>query len=583
MRLSTPLEIFMWITKNNRNDQVFKQKSKIFGNFRFLTGLKFLPHSSASRRILRGLLVSVLIIGWIFSGWPEVLNTSTLFRTGFPPRIQQVRAATAGPSFPTSGVNDTSIGVTAWTAPGNVTASDNTSATVALAKNTGVSQAIKATGFGFSIPADAWIDGITVEWEKSDDLDGGAGETRDNAVRIVKNGTIGATDNSNVSNWTITDTFVSYGGVSNLWGETWTATDINSSTFGAAISGKNVKISGGGAATTGSVDSVRITVTYTLPTYTQSAYKLFNNLDSTDVGTSLAVQDTAATLGSTGVAFRLRMLLHIGAAQLGISGQAFKLQFVGKGTGTCAAPTGGTPASYTDVAPTTVIAYKDNATPADGATLTANANDPTHGADATSTQTYEELNNFTNTVAAIPAGQDGEWDFSLFDNGAAASTAYCFRVVKSDGAVINTYSVIPEITTAAFVSISVSVSDGVITYGTMVAGTSTTTINLTDTQTLTNDGNVTEIFNIMGQNTACPWTLAATAGTDQYVHEFCKKTDVSCASPPTNYTALTTGYQTLYTGVAASTTRQLDLRLTVPTTSTCFTSQAVDVTIQATQ
>ncbi|OGH43577.1 MAG: hypothetical protein A3H50_01690 [Candidatus Levybacteria bacterium RIFCSPLOWO2_02_FULL_37_10] len=117
----------------------------------------------------------------------------------------------------------------------------------------------------------------------------------------------------------------------------------------------------------------------------------------------------------------------------------------------------------------------------------------------------------------------------------------------------------------------------------MMAGASKTTIDLTDTQTLTNDGNVLETFNIKGQNTACPWTLAATAGTDQYTHEFCKKTDVSCASPPTNYTALTTAYQTLYTSVAAAGTKQLDLRITVPTTSTCSIQQSADVTIQAVQ
>lgn len=131
--------------------------------------------------------------------------------------------------------------------------------------------------------------------------------------------------------------------------------------------------------------------------------------------------------------------------------------------------------------------------------------------------------------------------------------------------------------------ISVSVSDGTITYGTMAAGASKTTIDLTDSQTLTNNGSVTETFNIQGQNTSCPWTLAATASTDQYVHEFCKKTDVSCTGPPTNYTALTTSYQTLYTGVAATGTKQIDLRVTVPSTSSCFTSQSVDVIIQATQ
>jgi hypothetical protein len=184
-----------------------------------------------------------------------------------------------------------------------------------------------------------------------------------------------------------------------------------------------------------------------VPTYDQSAYRLFNNTDSTDVGTALALQDTAATLGSGGAAFRLRMLLHVGTDYLPASGENFKLQFVGKGTGTCASPSGGTPSTYTDVTTTTVIAYNDNLTPADGAALTANANDPTHGTDTIVNQTYEELNNFTNSQAAIPSGQDGKWDFSLRDNSAPVGTTYCFRAVKSDDTVLNTYTVFPEIST----------------------------------------------------------------------------------------------------------------------------------------
>ncbi len=97
----------------------------------------------------------------------------------------------------------------------------------------------------------------------------------------------------------------------------------------------------------------------------------------------------------------------------------------------------------------TVIAYNDNATPADGAALTANANDPTDGGRTIVNQDYEELNNFTNTEAAIASGQDGKWDFSLKDNGALSNTDYCFRIVKSDGTTLNTYTVIPQITTAA--------------------------------------------------------------------------------------------------------------------------------------
>jgi len=187
-------------------------------------------------------------------------------------------------------------------------------------------------------------------------------------------------------------------------------------------------------------------ITMQAPTFNQSAYRLFNNLDFTDVGTTLAAQDTAATLGSTGAAFRLRMLLHIALNKLFASDQTFKLQFAQQ-SGTC--DTGFVGETYADVTAATVIAYNNNATPVDGATLTANASDPTHGADTIVNQTYEELNNFTNSFAAIPSGQDGKWDFSLKDNGATASTAYCLRALKSDGTVLNTYTQIPQITTAA--------------------------------------------------------------------------------------------------------------------------------------
>lgn len=133
--------------------------------------------------------------------------------------------------------------------------------------------------------------------------------------------------------------------------------------------------------------------------------------------------------------------------------------------------------------------------------------------------------------------------------------------------------------------VSVSVSDGVVTYGMMPANTSKTTLSgeLNDMQTATNDGNVTETFNIKGQNTVCPWTLASSSGSDQYVHQFCNDTDLDCSSPPTNYTALTTSYQALDTGIAQSGTVNFQLRITVPTSTNCYTQQSVDVTIQAVQ
>lgn len=128
-------------------------------------------------------------------------------------------------------------------------------------------------------------------------------------------------------------------------------------------------------------------------------------------------------------------------------------------------------------------------------------------------------------------------------------------------------------------NVSISVSSGSVTYGTMTTNSSKSTIaaDLNQTQTVTNNGNVSEQFNVRGQDSA-NWTLSGTNGADTYVHQFCSAT---CTSPPTNFTALTTNYQTLSASVASSGTVSLDLRLTTPTTSSVYTQQSVDVTLQA--
>ncbi|MGC8776163.1 MAG: hypothetical protein ACP5QN_02545, partial [Minisyncoccia bacterium] len=108
-------------------------------------------------------------------------------------------------------------------------------------------------------------------------------------------------------------------------------------------------------------------------------------------------------------------------------------------------------------------------------------------------QTYEELNNFTNSVAAIPSGQDGKWDFSLKDNGASANTAYCLRIVKSDGTVLDTYNVIPQITTASAAA-TVSCSTNV---------TSTSFGNITTGSIFTSSPNVSSTISCSGTASGC--------------------------------------------------------------------------------
>lgn len=176
-------------------------------------------------------------------------------------------------------------------------------------------------------------------------------------------------------------------------------------------------------------------------TYAQSAYRFFANTDSTDVGSALAAQDTGITV-SAGAEFRLRALLHVGRSALSMNSYYFKLQFADKGAGTCASPTD----TYADVDGSTAIAYKANTTPVDNDALTSNGNDPTHSTDTIVNQSYEEGNNFFNSQSIILGGQDGKWDFSLYNLSMTSGHTYCLRIVKSDNTALNTYTVYPEIT-----------------------------------------------------------------------------------------------------------------------------------------
>lgn len=190
------------------------------------------------------------------------------------------------------------------------------------------------------------------------------------------------------------------------------------------------------------------------PVFEQSAYRFFANANSADVGAPLAPQDTLAAVGSAGSAFRLRALLHVGNVALSQNGQGFKLQYAGRGDGTCEEPANGVPAAYTDVTAVTALAFNDNAAVADNAALVANAQDPRHGTHVNSNQSYEELNASTNTVSAIARNQDGMWDFSLKDNGLAPGSVYCLRLTKNDGMPLEYYTVWPQFILNTQVSIN---------------------------------------------------------------------------------------------------------------------------------
>lgn len=172
-------------------------------------------------------------------------------------------ASTQGPLSPGTTSNIAIAGSTSsWNNSSNAKTSNNSYSITAsnLASNGDYSDYLRATNFSFSIPVGSTINGIIVEVEDFDS--GTSGKAKDNRVRIVKGGTIGATDKSG-GGWAGSDpnSYTSYGSATDLWGETWTDTDINASNFGLAISAK--RQGGGGTTCFPAIDHIRITVYYT--------------------------------------------------------------------------------------------------------------------------------------------------------------------------------------------------------------------------------------------------------------------------------------------------------------------------------
>jgi hypothetical protein len=138
---------------------------------------------------------------------------------------------------------------TAWINPNNIVADDSALASCSPPVDTG-SNNLAGTVCGFTIPTGATIDGVVVELN---DLSGNT--TGVFSLSLSKDGVspIGTTKTPVAGvGW------VSYGGISDLWGTTWTPTEINATTFGALLM---IVLAD---ATASSIDSMRITVYYTV-------------------------------------------------------------------------------------------------------------------------------------------------------------------------------------------------------------------------------------------------------------------------------------------------------------------------------
>lgn len=142
---------------------------------------------------------------------------------------------------------------------GNITASDD-SRVFTDESGTGLrlSDHLQATSFGFAIPAAVTILGIEVSIEKRSNT--AATIAKDSDVKLLKAGSqVGNNKADTVTRWnTGSDGTATYGSSTDLWGTSWSSTDINDSNFGVEIQA-SLENSGSGVAM---VDHISITVYY---------------------------------------------------------------------------------------------------------------------------------------------------------------------------------------------------------------------------------------------------------------------------------------------------------------------------------
>ncbi len=115
------------------------------------------------------------------------------------------------------------------------------------------------TNFGVVVPAGSQIRGIQFDVSRSAD----ALEATDDSIRILRNDQPVGIDRRRNDTWTANLGYVTYGGPSDTWGTTWTASDVQSNRFGIAVAARYTNTAGNARAY---IDFARVTVTYVPPT-----------------------------------------------------------------------------------------------------------------------------------------------------------------------------------------------------------------------------------------------------------------------------------------------------------------------------
>ncbi len=216
--------------------------------------------------------------------WPVVIRLPQVN----PSQATETTPSTHSPTIASTGLALGTAITASWENPQNVASFDFTRATVELSGGE-MSSLLLASGFGFRLPLDATVNGIVAEFYKSGGIFGQQKGASDERVSIVKGGNVGTSDRGTTNEWPVLGAYVAHGSSTDLWGETWTASQINADDFGVAIAAQWADSPGSAG-----IDHIRITVYFSggTPGQTSGASSDLAEVVTTDPGTGVSTSAT---------------------------------------------------------------------------------------------------------------------------------------------------------------------------------------------------------------------------------------------------------------------------------------------------
>lgn len=189
---------------------------------------------------------------------------------GYLQAVQPVSASIISKTHSPSAAADLATGAPGaqvWSNPANAETDDgNYASATGVADSTVYSHYLTVSGLGFTIPTGSTVTGIAVAinryYSATSYLGKPGGSVTDQEVKLMKAAAVQSAANraDTADTWPLSAAVANYGGNSDLWGNTWTPSDVNDSGFGVALA----VAFNGHFGPVAYVDSITVTVYFTL-------------------------------------------------------------------------------------------------------------------------------------------------------------------------------------------------------------------------------------------------------------------------------------------------------------------------------